>query len=170
MTIVDILSALFPLIAIAIIFGTPKGCGRTINQLVAVMIIFIFGLEEFILSDFAVSLGVVDGSWHDATLFSLYALMMPLFYRTGGSIQLALSGVGALLSAWYWTTWSGNSAPINLFYAESFIALTIMQLLVASDLALKPLLNKMLHGGDIESPGRTPNHASSGRSIHRNHP
>ena len=167
---VDILSALFPLIAIAIIFGTPKGCGRTINQLVAVIIIFIFGLEEFVHSDFATELGVIDGQWYDATLFTLYVLMMPLFYRTGGRIQLALCGVGAALSAWYWTAWTGDVRPIALFYTESFITLTIMQLLVASDLALKPLLDRMLHGGDNESPSRNHNHASGSHSVHRNHP
>jgi len=167
---IEIVCALLPVLAALMIFLTPKGCARTINTLLAVLVIFIFGFDEAARSDVAVSLGVYDGKWFDVTVGTIYALMVPLFYRAGGYIHAGLSFAGALLSTWYYMSWVGDVRPISLFYSESFIALTIIQLLIASDAPLNTLLNKLLHGGGSESVlGRSRNNGSSGNPVHRNH-
>ena len=166
---INVVCALLPLLAVVIVFFTPKGCVRTTNTLLAVLIIFIFGFEESARSDVAVALGIYDGKWFDASIGTIYVLMIPLFYRAGGYIQAALSFVGVLLSTWYYLSWAGDTRLISLFYEETFITLTIMQLLIASDAPLKSLLNRMLHGGDIESVSRNHNNGTSGDPVHRGH-
>lgn len=164
---IAIVCALLPLFAVLIVFCTPKGCNRTINTLLACLIIFIFGFEEAVRSDVAVSLGIYDGRWFDASIIAIYGAMILLFYRVGARIQLGLSLVGALLGVWYYLSWSGDTRPINLFYSESFIFLTVLQLIVASDTPLKSLLNKMLNGGENGGPNtRSHKHGIGVNSAH----
>jgi hypothetical protein len=164
---IEIVCALLPVFAVVILFATPKGCVKTINTLLAVLIIFIFGFEEAARSDVAVSLGIYDGKWFDASIGTIYILMIPLFYRAGGRIQSALTFVGVLLSAWYYLSWTGDTRPINLFYSESFILLTAIQLFIASEKPLKTLLDRMLHGGNSESISRNNHNGAGGDPVHR---
>lgn len=154
---IDIISIIFIILAVFIVLGTPKGCNRTINTILACMLIFIFGLEE-------ATKDMLDGAWYDVSLSVIYATMAFLFYRVGGYVQSALTSVGLVLHIGYLCIWSFNELPMNLFYSEVFITLTAVQLLAASNGVLRPLLYRMLNGGDNGRSNRSCPDVS-GRSI-----
>ena len=140
---ITFIDTLFPLLAIIIVFGTPKGCHKTINILLAGMLVFVYGLEEYALDP---DTHLFDGAWYDATLTILYAGMACVFYRVGGRIQFYLTSAGTVLHLGYWMSWGLGVFPVNLFYSEVFVTLTIMQLLAASKGMLWSVLYKRTQG------------------------
>jgi hypothetical protein len=140
---------ILPIVGIFLAFLTKKGCYKDINTLLAGLLVFIFGYEVHIIDG-----GYLDGPWHDAFLFSVYGVFSYLFYKTVGKRQLILSLVGVALSAGYgltylYSNWMGfDFNPKDFYYTESFITLTILQLIVASDGVAWTALYKKMGGHD----------------------
>ena len=154
------IDTMFPLLAILIVFGTPKGCHRLINTLLACMLVFIYGLEEY-------TLHMIDGAWYDSTLTALYIGMAFLFYRAGGLVQFGLTSAGAVIHFGYWMVWSFSAMPATLFYSEVFVTLTIMQLLAASKGMLWSVLYKRIQG--VKNGVRSHSHGIVWHLTHRGH-
>lgn len=165
---ITIIDTIFPILAVLIVFLTPKGCNRTINTVLACLLIFIFGLEEFVSSDFAVSSGVIDGAWYDVILVGIYSLIAWLFYRVGGYVQSVLTSIGLVLHLFYLLLWTANYMPMELFYSEVFISLTVAQLMVATNGILRPILYRMISRGGHGRDNRSGAHGSGCHSANRN--
>lgn len=164
---ITIIDTIFPILAVLIVFATPKGCNRTINTVLACLLIFIFGLEEFVLSDFAVNAGVIDGLWYDIILVAIYGLIAWIFYRVGGYVQSVLTSIGLVLHLFYLLLWTADYMPMELFYSEVFIGLTVAQLMVAMNGILRPILYRMINRGEHGRDNRNASHASGCHSANR---
>lgn len=156
---------IFPLLAIAIYFATPKGCYRDINTILACLIVFIFGYEEYIIAS-----GIYDSELHDIIMISLYSLAACLFHLVGGRIQLLLACIGVVLHIGYFGAWAFIDYPHDYYYRGAFVTLTVLQLLAASKGALWSILYKKVQGVINGRANRGSDNASGGSSLHRNSP
>jgi hypothetical protein len=125
---------MLPIAGIMILFLTPKGLNREINEILACLLIFIFGYEQYIIEN-----SLYDSEWHDVARFSVYGLCTYLFYKVGGYRQYKLSLLGAVMCliyggfGFYYDHLGYYFDPRDYLWAEAFIALSIIQLYIASD-------------------------------------
>jgi hypothetical protein len=156
---------IYPIIAIVIVFATPKGCYQTIAIVLSVLLIAHYGWEVYIIEG-----GYYDTYWHDVYMLGIYSIAAYTFHRLCGNWQVKLAGVGVGLSLLYLIGWMYVPYPHDYYYKEAMVILTIAQLLAASRGASWSLLNKtadwVLHG----RAARITHHGVGRRTLPRNNP
>ena len=151
-----------PLIAIGIYYATPDGSNRQVNLMLACLLVFIFGYEQYIIEN-----DVYDTPLHDVIMLSVYGIFSILFYAFGGRIQLLLALSGAIIHIGYGMAWIWTAYPHDFYYRPAFVVLTIIQLLAASKGALWSILYNKLQAVTNERIRMGAAHDTGSRSVHR---
>ena len=157
---------IFPIAGVLIYFLTPKGKCKEINEILAYLLVFIFGYEQYILEN-----NLLDSPWHEVAYFLSYGLFSYLFYKRGGKRQLKLTLLGMAMSVVYggfgFYFWNQGFYldPRDFYWTEAFITLSILQLIIASEGVCLPTLYKKIggyHGRNNSSSGRDARHRRGG--------
>jgi hypothetical protein len=152
---------ILPITGVLIYFLTPKGECKKISEILAYLLICIFGYEQYVIEN-----NISDSPVHEMMLFIIYSMFSYLFYKRGGRRQFKLSLVGMALSvvyggfgAYYWTK-GFYLDPRDFYWTEALVTLSILQLIIASEGVCLPTFYKKIGGHH----GR--NHSDSGRDTH----
>lgn len=170
--------ALLPLMAWVLYFTAPNRCYKVSNLLLAILLTFIYGLEEFVLyaDELMVGVFIYDGLWYDNIVMCLYFMFAIIFYVSYSRIQVTLSLIGGSLACLYaiLRTYQVDKGlifdPTAYYYTEVYLALTVSQLIAASGGLLEAVIIKILRSAGHEGSFRIDNHGAVHYSAHKDNP